>query len=36
MMTPEAFKADWETTHDGAPTTLQEPTNHQLSQQVDR
>jgi len=55
MMTPAAFKAGWETTHEAAPasvelrrryapapsdtggsTTLQEPTNHQLSQQVDR
>lgn len=54
MMTPEAFKAGWETAHQAAPDsaelqpaygrlpfdavgtlTLQEPTNHQLSQQVD-
>jgi len=54
MMTPTAFKADWETAHAGAPAsaelhsayglapldaggspTVQKPTNHQLSQQVD-
>lgn len=55
MMTPAAFKASWETTHQAAPVsvelrrryasapsdadgtpTLQVPTTHQLSQQVDR
>jgi putative transposase len=54
MMTPEAFKAGWQTAHRAAPDsaelqpaygrlpfdavgslTLKEPTNHQLSQQVD-
>ncbi|HSZ05629.1 MAG TPA: integrase core domain-containing protein [Solirubrobacteraceae bacterium] len=55
MMTPAAFKAGWETTHEATPAsaelrrryapapsdtgdspTLQEPTNHQPSQQADR
>ena len=42
MMTPAAFKAGWETAHQaatasaaGGSLTLQVPTNHQISQQVD-